>query len=42
MAFAAATLYDPSEEDFEAQAKHVSQLARLAVKFLELSGSSGV
>ena len=40
MAFAAATLLDPSEEEFEAQAKHVAMLAGRAVKFLGLSSTS--
>jgi hypothetical protein len=40
MAFAAATLFDPSEDEFEAQARHVATLAGRATKFLELSSPS--
>jgi hypothetical protein len=40
MAFAAATLFDPSEDEFEAQAQHVSLMAQRAVRFLELSSPS--
>jgi hypothetical protein len=37
MAYAAAILFDPDEEDFDAQAQYAATLAERAVKFLELS-----
>ncbi len=40
MAFAVATLFDPSDEEFEAQAQHVSRLAQRAVRYVELSSAS--